>query len=339
MKKTNTILKTFIILFILIFSIISIITFFLDSPTNKIPITGIEFQVKKGYTSHTVASILYNNGYIKSKIFFLIVVKLLNLEKELKMGYFFIEPDSSTMKIINSIYNGKFVTVSFMIPEGASLKQIEEILVKSDILTQQEIDSFFNRLDYKERLGIDGFPSIEGLLGCETYVFNKGSDAETIFKEMINLFFKNLNKIYPNYQDFTKKELYEKIIMASIIEKEVKNHKESRIVAGVFYNRLKLKMKLQSCATIQYILGKPKEQLFESDLLIDDPYNTYLYYGLPPTAICSPGIEALKASFYPATHNYLFFVVKNSKDGTHHFSETYQEHLLAQKKYKFLKGF
>ncbi len=337
--KEKLFFKTFVILFILIFSIISSVTFWLNSPTHNIPITGIEFEVKKGYTGHTVANILYNNGYIRSKSFFLLIVKLLNLEKELKKGYFFIEPDSSTMKIINSIYNGKFVTVSFMIPEGFSLKQIKQVLINSNILTQEDLDSFFNEPDYKERLGLSGFPSIEGFLACDTYVVNKGSSPEFIFKEMVSLFFKNLEKIYPNYKNMPKRELYEKIIMASIIEKEVKNHQESKIVAGVFYNRLKIKMKLQSCATVQYILEKPKEQLLESDLLIDHPYNTYLYYGLPPTAICNPGIEALKASFYPENHNYLFFVVKDPKEGTHHFSETYQEHLLAQKKYKTIKGF
>lgn len=337
--KGKIFLKTFFVLIILSLSIFFIVIFWFNRPTGNIPVTGVEFEVKKGYTSHTVADILYKNRYIYSKTLFLAIVRLLNLEKELKIGYFFIESDSSTTKIINSIYRGKFVTVSFMIPEGYSFKQIKEILINYNILTKEEIDSFFNRYDYKERLGISGFPSIEGLLGCDTYVINKGSSAEIVFKTMVNLFFKKLGEIYPDYKNMLKKDLYEKIILASIIEKEVKNHKESKIVAGVFYNRLKIKMRLQSCATVQYVLGKPKEQLFESDLLIDNPYNTYLYYGLPPTAICNPGVEALKASFYPAKHNYLFFVVKDPLEGTHHFSETYQEHLIAQKRYKTIKGF
>lgn len=336
--KGRVFLKTFIILIILVFSIFSIVVFWLNRPTGNIPVTGIEFQVKKGYTTHTVADLLYKNRYIHSKLLFVSIVRLLNLDKELKIGYFFIESDSSTFKIINSIYNGKFVTVSFMIPEGYSFKQIKETLINLNVLTEEEIEDFFSLPDYKERLGISGFPSIEGLLGCDTYVFNKGSSAETIFKGMVNLFFKKLEQIYPDYKNMPKKDLYEKIILASIIEKEVKNHNESKIVAGIFYNRLKIKMRLQSCATVQYILGKPKEHLLESDLLIDNPYNTYLYYGLPPTAICNPGVEALKASFFPAKHNYLFFVVKDPVEGTHYFSETYEEHLLAQKKYKAIKG-
>ena len=98
--KIKLFVKTLLVLFVLIFSVISILVFWLNSPTNKIPITGFEFQIKKGYTSYTVATILHNNGYIRSRLFFLLVIKLFNLEKDLKIGYFFIEPDSSTMKII-----------------------------------------------------------------------------------------------------------------------------------------------------------------------------------------------------------------------------------------------
>lgn len=127
--------------------------------------------------------------------------------------------------------------------------------------------------------------------------------------------------------------------MASIIEREVKNKEEAPIVAGVFYNRLKQNIKLQSCATIQYILEKPKEHLLETDLLIDNSYNTYLYYGLPPGPICNPGATALNAAFHPANHNYLYFVVQDPAKGTHYFSSTYQEHLSAQRKYKAIKGF
>jgi UPF0755 protein len=127
--------------------------------------------------------------------------------------------------------------------------------------------------------------------------------------------------------------------VASIIEKEVKVNEESSIVAGIFYNRLKTGMKLQSCATIQYVLDKPKEQLLESDLFIDNPYNTYFYRGLPPAPISNPGYHAIKAAFFPEKHNYLFFVVKDPAKGTHYFSTNYEEHLRAQKQYKQLKGF
>jgi len=84
-------------------------------------------------------------------------------------------------------------------------------------------------------------------------------------------------------------------------------------------------MKLQSCATIQYILGQPKERLNESDLNVDSPYNTYLYYGLPPGPICNPGLDSIKAALEPADTEWLYFVL--GPDGRHIFTKTYQDHL------------
>ena len=88
-------------------------------------------------------------------------------------------------------------------------------------------------------------------------------------------------------------------------------------------------MKLQSCATIQYILEEPKEKLDENDLKIESPYNTYLYKGLPPEAICNPGLDSIMAALEPAEEEYLYFVL--GENGRHIFSKTYQEHLMNKK--------
>ena len=331
--------KTILLLIIIIFSVFSSVIFIMNRPTGTIPVTGFEFEVKQGYNTHKVGQLLKELGYIRSKTLFVAVVKFLRYEDQLKMGWFKIDSNSSTSKIINSIYNGSFITVSFMFPEGASIKQVNDVLIKNGIATKEEIEDFLSKSNYPSLLGLDGFKTIEGFLSPDTYKFNKGISVQSIYSAMIKLFYKKIEEIYPDYRLLTKKELYNKVILASIVEKEVRNHSESQTVAGVFYNRLKTKMKLQSCATVQYILDKPKEQLFESDLLIDNPYNTYLYMGLPPAPICNPGYNALKSVFYPEKNDFLFFVVKDPIAGTHYFSKTYQEHLQAQKKYKALKGF
>ncbi|MDP2945500.1 MAG: endolytic transglycosylase MltG, partial [Atribacterota bacterium] len=123
--------------------------------------------------------------------------------------------------------------------------------------------------------------------------------------------------------------LDEIIILASIIEKEAKFSDEKNKVSAVFHNRLEIGMKLQSCATIQYILGKPKERLDENDLQIDSPYNTYLYKGLPPGPICNPGLDSIIAALEPEEEDYLYFVL--GENGRHIFSKTYQEHLINKK--------
>ncbi len=101
-------------------------------------------------------------------------------------------------------------------------------------------------------------------------------------------------------------------------------------MAGVIYNRLKIDMRLQVDATVQYALGERKERLLYKDLEIDSPYNTYLYDGLPPGPISSPGENSIIATMNPADVDYLFYVLKKDKSGEHIFTKTYEEHLKAQ---------
>jgi len=339
-KYMKSLVKGSILLIILASSILLSAFIWLNRPTDNIPVDSVEFEIVKGDSSHSVANRLYASGYINSKILFLSLVRILNIDRNLKTGWVKLQRNSTTTDIIRILYSGNsFITVSFTVPEGSSLSQIKAILENDKILNEDQLNTFFSSDDYTSKIGLSGFKSAEGFLFPETYKFYKGASPEKIFSTMVKLAFSKIGSVYPNYKNLTKKELINKITMASIIEKEVKLKDEAELVSGVFYNRLKSRMKLQSCATVQYVLEKPKEQLLEDDLLIDSPYNTYIYQGLPPGPICSPGYNAIKAAFYPAEHDYLFFVVKDPSIGSHHFSVTYQEHLNAQKEYKHLKGF
>ena len=171
---------------------------------------------------------------------------------------------------------------------------------------------------------------MEGYLFPDTYEVPKKYGVEKMIKVMLSNF--NQIAIENKFTDRAEKigfSLNEIIILASIIEKEAKFNDEKNKVSSVFYNRLKINMKLQSCATIQYILGEPKEGLDENDLKIDSPYNTYLYKGLPPGPICNPGLDSIIAALEPAEEDYLFFVLGDN--GRHIFSKTYQEHLKNKK--------
>ena len=124
---------------------------------------------------------------------------------------------------------------------------------------------------------------------------------------------------------------YELLKLASIIEKEAKNNSQKKIIAGIFYNRLKIDMPLQSCATIQYILPERKEILSEEDTKNDSPYNTYLYAGLPPTPISNPGADSIDAVFDPENTDYLYFL--HDSAGEIHYAVTYEEHQKNIEKY------
>jgi UPF0755 protein len=335
----KTFLQTLFFLFIIFICGLVGLSFFLNRSTGKIPPAGEGFEIKKGDNSHTIAGRLHSLGYINSEQFFIGIIKILGVDSKIRTGWIMLDSDSTSLNIIESIARNKYITVTFTVPEGSTLEQIKEILVKDRIVSKNDLDDFFSTSDYKKILGLEKYATIEGFLYPETYKFYKGVEPADIFLSMKNLFFKKLLEIYPGYDRLNEKELYKKIILASIVEREVKNKDEAPVVAQVFYNRLRTGMKLQSCATVQYVLGKPKEHLLDSDLLVDNPYNTYLYSGLPPAPISNPGFNSLKAAFIPDNNDYLFFVVKDPEKGTHFFSKTYSEHLKAQKIYKELKGF
>lgn len=120
--------------------------------------------------------------------------------------------------------------------------------------------------------------------------------------------------------------MHDVVTLASIIEREGASTEEFKTVSSVFHNRLKNKMRLESCATVQYVLGERKEILSTADTRIKSPYNTYLNFGLPVGPIASPGAAAMEAALYPADTDYLYFRLNN---GQHVFSKTYREHMQA----------
>ncbi|MCK4798562.1 MAG: endolytic transglycosylase MltG [Spirochaetes bacterium] len=334
----KTFLKTFLLLFIIIICALITIFLWLGRPTGNIQTPGAEFEIIKGDTAYSVSKRLYARGYIHSKELFIIITRVFRLDKNLKTGWVELAPNNNTVNLINLIYGNKFVSVAFTVPEGSTVKQIKEILINNEIADRKSISDFLSQQDYPSQIGLVGYKSAEGFLFPDTYKFYKGVAVEKIFSTMVKLFYTKLEEIYPSYKTLNKKELRKKIIIASIIEKEIRLANEAPIVSGIFYNRINIGMKIQSCATVQYILEKPKEQLLESDLLINHPYNTYIYKGLPPGPICNPGFTAIKSAFYPDKHDYLFFVVKDPEKGSHYFSKTYKEHLEAQKRYKKIRG-
>ena len=119
--------------------------------------------------------------------------------------------------------------------------------------------------------------------------------------------------------------IFEFITLASLVEKEAKFDEDRPIIAAVFRQRLKTGMPLESCASIQYILGYPKPLITIEDTKLESPYNTYLHKGLPPGPIANPGIKSMEAVLYAPPTEYLFFVA--DKEGHHHFTKTYEEHL------------
>ena len=171
--------------------------------------------------------------------------------------------------------------------------------------------------------------SLEGFLFPATYDVSPQEGEESIVRKMLSAFQARMEKNF-NEGSYNGLDLNQMITLASIIEREIKVDDERPIAASVFYNRMNQGMMLQSCATVQFILGERKPVLSVEETKIDSPYNTYINKGLPPTPIASPGMKSILAAINPAQTDYLFFV-KTGEDGSHTFTKTFEEHKQMKK--------
>ena len=304
---------------ILFVDILLIILYYYCSPISKNSPYKI-IKIEKNMNTRKIASILKNNRIIKSELIFIICSKIMKVTGKMKEGTYLLSGQMPIKKIIKKIVNGECMQIKLTIPEGFTVEQIGERIEKLGLGSKEKIIKIA-----KEK-------KLEGFLMPATYNIPLGFTESKILMTLNN----NFNKIFNKYKkrcaelNMTPNQV---ITLASIIEKEAKIDEERPIISAVFHNRLKKNILLESCATVQYIIGY-KPFLLYSDLRVESPYNTYLHKGLPPGPICNPGEKSIIASLYPANVDYLYFVSNN--DGTHKFSNTLQEHNLAKKHYKKL---
>jgi len=315
----NFIHKLFFIFSLMFLMVILFFTAAYFPPEENSSIQKI-VNIPSGSNAREIVLILEENNIIrKNNYIFRILIKLSKLEERLKYGEYNLSPAMNMLQILDKLVRGEVILYRITIPEGYTYTQIAELLNKKEII---ERESFINLVK-------DSKKSWEGYLFPDTYEVPKRYGSENMLKLLLSNFNYVVDKKLKDKAEEIGFSMDEIITLASIIEKEAKFSEEKRKISSVFHNRLKKDMKLQSCATIQYILENPKEKLEESDLKIDSPYNTYLYKGLPPGPICNPGLDSIRASLEPAEEDYLYFVL--GENGRHIFSKTYQEHLRNKK--------
>lgn len=319
----NTFLKSLIFL---VCGSAFLISFFIHPP---LPYEGVEnVTIKPGMNAKDIALLLREKGLISSKEVFIYLLKLNHRERKITHGTFEIPRGLRVDLLIKFMFEAKPKTVWVTIPEGFNAREIAERLDINGVVSKEE---FLGALDRKIEGNYPSFitPPYEGFLFPDTYEFYVNSAPEMVIKRFLDRFV----EVLPS--DFEKKAKKlgltprDAIILASLVEKEAKLDEERPIIAQVLLKRLKIGMKLQCDATIQYALGKSKPILSYDDLKVESPYNTYLHYGLPPGPICNPGLTSILSVVNPANTNYLFYFTKG--DGKHIFSETYEEHLRRQR--------
>lgn len=295
-------------------------------------------EIKSGSTTKSIAAQLEEAGLITKADAFVAKVKEMDAANALKAGKYSFTAAMTVEEIVSAIADGAVFSerVKVVVPEGYEVRQIVDRLLEAGLIDKAAFeDELLNgQFDYAFLNGIDRQYKLEGFLFPATYQFPKDATEHQIIDQMLKTFEKHYST-----EDMAKAtalgmDTNQLITLASIIERETKKPEELATVSSVFHNRLKLPMRLQSCATVQYILGERKEVLSIKDTQIKSPYNTYINDGLPPAPIASPGRAAIEAALNPATTDYLFFVTTNNGDGSHYFAKTLDEHNANIKKSK-----
>ncbi|MGI6733138.1 MAG: endolytic transglycosylase MltG [Anaerovoracaceae bacterium] len=290
--------------------------------------------VPRGTSTSGIGEILESHGLISNSSVFRLKTKLAGYDGKYRAGEYYLSPGMSMDEIIEHLLAGRDSTTRFTIPEGYDLKRVADALESQGLIDRE---AFFREIregefDYWFLSGLEkGDNRLEGYLYPETYEIFVNATEHEIIDKMLSQFNKVFTEKHIQRLEELELDLREVMILASIIEREAVVSEDRPVIAGVFYRRLEIGMPLQSCATVQYILGEQKPVLSIADTQIQSPYNTYIIKGLPPTPICSPGIESINAALWPEETDYLYFLAKG--DGSHVFSVTYEEHLRNKAKY------
>lgn len=338
MDFKNNKLKVIGLTFILFIVLVGIFIFIQIGPVNKNNKKDVMIDIPSGSSVSTISDILSKNKLIKNKTLFKVVVKLSDKASQIKSGKYLLNQTYTNSDIVNLLVLGKTYNdgIKITIPEGSTSKEIISMLLDKNLGNKEKYEELINNPKelYKDVkfLKENNVISLEGFLYPETYYFNEDLSEKDILKQMLIRFDNAYNDKLKEKQKEIKMSLEEVITLASIVEKEAIKDEDRPLIAGVFYNRLKIDMPLQSDATIQYIFKERKKIVTYNDLKIDSPYNSYKNKGLPPTPIANPGIKSIDATLYPTESKNLYFVA--TMDGGNKYSETYEQHLEYVKEYK-----
>lgn len=283
----------------------------------------ILFNVQTGTSSRTIAKQLVAERLIRSELAFRIALRYRGAGTQLKAGSYQLRRNMSLMQILDELQKGYVTLESWTVAEGLTTIAIAELWETAGFGTAAEFLAATTSPEFLEKQG-----TAEGYLFPNTYKFAKGTGADTVVEMMLAEFNRQwdgatggLDEVEVGNKTFTRHEI---VILASIIEKEAGTASERPRIASVFHNRLKHNWLLNADPTVAYALGNPERLLTRADWEVNSPYNTYQHKGLPPGAICNPGIASIRAALQPEKTDYFFFMAIG--EGQHHFSKTIHEH-------------
>lgn len=322
-----------------------LLSWFLLIPPSRTPSDKV-VTIKRGMPFRSIAMMLEQEGIIRNKEVFIATATLFGKTGGIKAGEYEFHHRMSLLKVLGLLVKGQVKQHLVTIPEGYTLPQIGQLLESLNIVGKTAFLQAASSPPFIHSLGL--FPllsdqdrnfsrfksglTLEGYLFPDTYHFIKEMEPEEVIRVMVHRFLKVFGPDLAERASQLGMTPMEAVILASIVEKETPLPEEKPLISAVFHNRLKRRMPLQSDPTVIYGIRNFDGNLTREHLQTPTPFNTYLFMGFPPSPICNPGKDSLRAALHPASVTYLYFVSKN--DGAHHFSETYEEHRNAVWKYQ-----
>lgn len=287
--------------------------------------------IPSGSGIRKIREILARGGLIDDDIRFLLLAKALGLAGKLPAGEFRLALGKRPGDVLRQLAAAQPVEYAITIPEGLRISEIADIFAAGDWCDRERFIALAHDPEFIQSLGLTSLTSLEGYLYPDTYHLTRNiKDTRTLITMQVNRFFTKWSELAPKSgQPMSRHEI---VTLASVVEKETADTSERPLIAGVFLNRLKSGMRLQSDPTVIYGLPEFSGNLTKTDLKTDHPYNTYLIPALPAGPICNPGKEAMAAVLHPTDSEFFYFVSKNN--GTHQFSKDLSGHNQAVQEYQ-----
>jgi UPF0755 protein len=289
---------------------------------RRFPIATTPLVITPGDSLGVVAQRLAGAGVIGQPVFFRVLAKVRGEATALHAGSYRFPAHQSAADVLARIVVGDVDARWVTIPEGFTGQQIADRLAGLGLVDATAFERYLQTHGY----ALEGrqTPNLEGYLFPSTYLVPVGADA----RQIANLFTDEFARVLPaNAAEAARRlgiTIPQGITIASLIEREAKVDAERPLMAGVYYNRLRLGMPLQVDASIEYVLPNHHAEITRRDLALDSPYNTYRHTGLPPTPIANPGKASIDAAFAPTASKYLYYVYAGN--GRHVFATTLAEH-------------
>ena len=343
-------MKYFLILLILVILVGFLFSFYciyipIDSQNTEQTI----FSIKKGEGAKEISNNLEKQGFIRWNFLFRVYVLNKGISGNLKAGEYSLSKSMNIPEMVNKFISGEAIKKEITIIEGWNLRDIGKYFGDRGVLSEEELFELvgFPMVNYSKTVNLsepkdfskdfdflEDKPKnlgLEGYLFPDTYQILSGDSIEEIVGKMLANLDKKLDQELKEEISRQKKTIFEIVIMASLIEKEVKTFEDKKIVSGILWKRLENNIPLQVDATITYITGGKTTKLLKEEIKIDSPYSTYKYKGLPLGPICNPGLESISAAIYPKDSEHWYYL--STPDGETIFNETLKGHNAAKVEY------